>query len=244
MRTYYLGQLAGTEVVLVLGGMSMVNATMTAQTAILLFNPRAIINTGIAGGVNSDLDLGDVVIPAQWTQYLESEFARETPQGWQLFEPYTKEIEPYGMIFPQKVRIARKNGPPDVEEWYRWFPASPELLATAKRAAAQVTLGKCTPKGVCLDHNPKVVVGGNGASASVFVDNADLRQWVWRAFQADAVDMESAAIAQVAYVNDVPFIAFRSLSDLAGGGPDENEEWIFWDWTLDKESTTKRRLLG
>ena len=59
MRTYYLGQLAGTKVVLVLGGMSMVNATMTAQTAILLFNPRAIINTGIAGGVNSDLDLGD-----------------------------------------------------------------------------------------------------------------------------------------------------------------------------------------
>jgi adenosylhomocysteine nucleosidase len=35
--------------------------------------------------------------------------------------------------------------------------------------------------------------------------------------------MESAAVAHVAYVNHVPFIAFRSLSDLAGADHDENQ---------------------
>jgi adenosylhomocysteine nucleosidase len=40
--------------------------------------------------------------------------------------------------------------------------------------------------------------------------------------------MESAATAHVAYVNKVPFIAFRSLSDLAGGGEGANEMGVFF----------------
>ena len=36
--------------------------------------------------------------------------------------------------------------------------------------------------------------------------------------------MESAAVAHVAYANRVPFIAFRSLSDLAGGGSGHENE--------------------
>lgn len=55
-------------------------------------------------------------------------------------------------------------------------------------------------------------MSGNG-----FVDNADYREWISRTFEASAVDQETAAIAQVAYTNGVPFIAFRGLSDLAGG---------------------------
>jgi len=66
-------------------------------------------------------------------------------------------------------------------------------------------------------------VGGNGVSGPTFVDNAAYRKWVWDTFQADALDMETAAVAHVADVNRVPYIAFRSLSDLAGGGPGENE---------------------
>ena len=67
----------------------------------------------------------------------------------------------------------------------------------------------------------RVVVGGRGVSGPTRVDNAEYRQWVWEAFAADALDMESAAVAHVAYTNGVPFIAFRSLSDLAGAAPRE-----------------------
>ncbi|MET3584729.1 nucleoside phosphorylase [Pseudorhizobium tarimense] len=40
--------------------------------------------------------------------------------------------------------------------------------------------------------------------------------------------MESAATAHVAYSNSIPFIAFRSLSDLAGGGEGANEMGVFF----------------
>ncbi|RPI92993.1 MAG: phosphorylase, partial [Chloroflexi bacterium] len=50
------------------------------------------------------------------------------------------------------------------------------------------------------------------------------------------LDMESAAVAHVAYVNNVPFIAFRSLSDLAGGGPGENEISTFFQLAADNSA--------
>lgn len=68
-----------------------------------------------------------------------------------------------------------------------------------------------------MDVDPVVILGGNGVSGPIFVDNAEYRDWVWDTFQADALDMETAAVAHVTYVNDVPFIAFRSLSDPAAG---------------------------
>ncbi len=39
--------------------------------------------------------------------------------------------------------------------------------------------------------------------------------------------MESAAVAHVAFANAVPFIAFRSLSDLAGGDAGTNQMRLF-----------------
>jgi adenosylhomocysteine nucleosidase len=79
-----------------------------------------------------------------------------------------------------------------------------------------------------------VIVGGNGVSGPTFVDNAAYRKWVWDTFQADALDMETAAVAHVAYVNRVPYIAFRSLSDLAGGGPGENKLPVFFQLAADR----------
>jgi adenosylhomocysteine nucleosidase len=40
--------------------------------------------------------------------------------------------------------------------------------------------------------------------------------------------MESDAVAHVVTVTNTPFIIFRSLSDLAGGGPGENEVGTFF----------------
>jgi adenosylhomocysteine nucleosidase len=59
------------------------------------------------------------------------------------------------------------------------------------------------------------------------VDNAEYRAYVWETFHADALDMETAAVAIVAYANQIPYIAFRSLSDLAGGGSGKNEGHVF-----------------
>jgi adenosylhomocysteine nucleosidase len=71
------------------------------------------------------------------------------------------------------------------------------------------------------------MVGGAGVSGSAFVDNAAFRDYTFRTFQAQLLDMESAAVAQVAFANGTPFIAFRSLSDLAGGDEGPNQMRIF-----------------
>ncbi|RPI28222.1 MAG: phosphorylase, partial [Chloroflexota bacterium] len=150
----------------------------------------------------------------------------QTEEGWQAGQG---EFGNFGMMFPQPVSVTRQGGKADAEETRFWFPVSEVMLEVARESASGASLEKCTPDRVCLEHDPKVVLGGNGVSGPTFVDNAEYRLWVWQTFQADALDMESAAVAHVAYTNAVPFIAFRSLSDLAGGGPGENEIGTFFE---------------
>jgi adenosylhomocysteine nucleosidase len=226
-RTYHLGRMAGRDIVLLTTGVSMVNAAMTTQTVLDHFNVTAIIFSGIAGGVNPELNIGDVVVPAQWGQYQEQVFARQTAQGWDTGWA-SQDFGNYGMMFPQTVSIAREGSRPDNEENRFWFPVDSKMLEEARKISASVKLEKCAPLGRCLGNEPKIAVGGNGVSGPTFVDNAEYRTWVWQTFQADALDMEMAAVAHVAYVNNIPFIAFRSLSDLAGGGPGQNEIDIFF----------------
>lgn len=231
-RTFYVGDLAGNDVVLFLSGVSMVNAAMTTQTALDHFNVSGIVFSGIAGGVNPDLNIGDVAVPAQWGQYQEQLFARETPGGWDTMG-YPDDFGNYGMMFPQAVSVTQKGNKPDSEEEAFWFPVDPAMLEVARQLIDRVDLDDCTAQGVCLDHDPVMAVGGNGVSGPTFVDNADYREWVWETFQASALDMETAAVAHVAYVNDVPYIAFRSLSDLAGGEAGENAYDTFFRLAAD-----------
>jgi adenosylhomocysteine nucleosidase len=240
-RTYYTGQLSGKDVVLVLSGVSMVNAAMTAQTALDHFNITGIVFSGIAGGVNPDLNIGDVVVPARWGEYQEQLFARETANGWDTGQS-TAEFGNYGMMFPQTVSVTN-NKKPDQEEERFWFPVSAEMLEVARKTAGEVQLKNCTFAKICLGNQPRVIVGGNGVSGPTFVDNAAYREWVWKTFEADSLDMESAAVAHVAYANSVPFIAFRSLSDLAGGGPGENELSTFFLLAADNSATVVAAFL-
>jgi len=69
---------------------------------------------------------------------------------------------------------------------------------------------------LCVRTTPQVVVGGRGVSAPVFLANRDYRAYLFEHLQAQVFEMETAALAHVAYANRIPFIAFRSLSDLAG----------------------------
>ena len=225
-RTHYLGRLAGHDVVLLLSGFSMVNAAMTTQAVLDRFTIRGIVFSGIAGGVNPGLRVGDVTVPAQWGNYQEMVFARETPTG---FAPArtTTEFANFGMMYPQGTSVAIPFGKPDSLVRRFWFPVDSASLATARHASRTVRLSRCTDAGECLAHEPQVVIGGNGVSGPTFVDNATFREWAWRSFHADALDMETAAVAIVAYENRVPYVAFRSLSDLAGGGAGQNESRIF-----------------
>ena len=224
---FVTGRIEGQDVVLSMSGISMVNAAMTTQIVIDRFNVARLVFSGVAGGADPALTIGDVVVPQRWGEYLEAGFARATPQGLKPFDYGQQPIfKNFGMIFPNGVQVGNATEP----SHYRfWIDADPQLLASARSAAERVTLQTCTAAQRCLAQPPKVVVGGNGVSGPAFVDNAAFRRYVFATFQARVMDMESAALAHVAYANSKPFIVFRSLSDLAGGGEGANQVLTFMD---------------
>lgn len=229
------GVLESHPVVLLLSGISMVNASMNTQLLFDRFRVTHLVFSGIAGGVNPSLHLGDVSVPQRWGQYLEVVMMRETASG-HYQAPASKgafQFAPFGMLQPRDVRV-RRAGQPDFQEKF-WFEVDPQMLAVA-RSIRDVPLKSCDAQGQCVRQVPRLVVGGNGVSGQAFVDNAAYRRYAYDTFQANVLDMESAACAMVAYSNQVPFIAFRSLSDLAGGGAGENEMHTFLQIAADNSA--------
>jgi len=234
-KTFTTGVLHDVDVVLFLSGVSMVNAASNTQLLFDNFNVRDLIFSGIAGGVNPSLNIGDVVIPAQWAQYQEMTFAREVDGQFILPFGGVPEFPNYGMMFPNSVTVNKKDAVPDEGETMFWFPVSQELLSYTT-SIPETLLQKCTPDGVCLDKQPIIKIGGNGVDGQTFVDNAEFRTYVWETFSADSLSMETAAVAQVAYSNNIPFLGFRSLSDLAGGGEGENQIGTFFQLAADNSA--------
>ncbi|MDD9988303.1 MAG: 5'-methylthioadenosine/S-adenosylhomocysteine nucleosidase [Spirochaetaceae bacterium] len=222
---FCIGTLQGQDVVLFLSGISIVNAAMTTQLALDHFNVERIVFSGIAGGVDPSLNIGDIVIADRWGQYLEIVLAREVEGEWSTPPFFDYPYPNFGMMFPRSVTVQRAGA--DAPETRFWFPVDGSLLAAARVAAAEVELHHCTADDTCLQHAPRVVVGGAGVSGGAFVDNAAFREHTFDTFGARVLDMESAAVAHVAYANEMPFIAVRSLSDLAGGGEGENQMEVF-----------------
>lgn len=66
---FYDGTLNGKSVVVVQCGYGKVNAAICAQILVDLFEVTHIINTGVAGSLNSKLDIGDIVISEKALQH-------------------------------------------------------------------------------------------------------------------------------------------------------------------------------
>lgn len=221
------GVLEGKPVVLFLSGVSTVNAAMTTQMALDHFTVTSIAFSGIAGGVDPALKIGDVVVAERWSPYFDVFIAREGAGGGpELPGFFTPTLPPFGVMYPRGVSVFA-HGEHSLDT-RMWFDVDPALLKIVETVAGSVTLDPCAAPDQCLSHQPQVVVGGPGVSGSAFVDNAAFREYVHATFGARLLDMESAAVAQVAFTNETPFIAFRSLSDLAGGGEGENEIGVFF----------------
>ena len=85
------------------------------------------------------------------------------------------------------------------------FPGDPKLIELAKKALEQIP-GR--------DYQYKL---GRIATGDVFVDDEDLRRSIIERTEPDCVEMEGAAIALVAYSNQIPCLVIRCMSDNANG---------------------------
>ncbi|WP_082890190.1 5'-methylthioadenosine/S-adenosylhomocysteine nucleosidase [Halotalea alkalilenta] len=237
------GTLEGQPVVLFLSGVSMTNAAMNTQLVLDRFDVRRILFSGIAGSLDPSLNIGDVVVAERWGNYLEGIYARETAPGEFVPPPFAEPSERagFGMFVPRDVNVVNAEHPQGERRF--WFDADQTLLAEARRLPADLPL-RCDAEQQCLNHPPRLVVGGSGVSGPVFMDNAEFRGYAHEAFGASVVDMESAAVAQVAWANQVPFIAFRAVSDLAGGGEEENEMGVFLNLAADSSAKAVRAFMA
>ncbi len=224
-KAFICGELAGRPVVIAMSGMSLVNAALTAQAVIDHFAVEHLVFTGIAGGVDPEVRVGDVIVPDRWAQSLEVIFGRATPDGFAKPDwlTWAAPLPAFGMMLPNKVVVGARGRPASPR---LWFPVD-EALAAVARSLEALPLADRTDGGRALSHRPRLHVGGSAVSASAFIDNLDYRRYLFETFEARIADMESAAVAQVAFANSVPFIAFRSASDLAGADDQANEMDVF-----------------
>lgn len=68
-REFWQGHLHGQEVVAVLARIGKVAAAITATVLIERFNVKAIVFTGVAGGLGSGVNVGDVVVADSFMQH-------------------------------------------------------------------------------------------------------------------------------------------------------------------------------
>ncbi len=194
-RTVTVGKLSGKDIVLAELGIGMTNAAMTAQKMIDEFDPKAVVVTGIAGSVDTSVNIGDIVVCSTW---VEHDYGYIGAGG---FEP-----GPIPVSLPGSDSLLKVLS----------FDVDSDLFKAAKSLSeAEPAIGKVGNRA------PELIAGGVGVSGNCFIDNKDKRLWLSEQFGALITDMETSAVAQVCAINGVPFVAFRSASDLAGGSGSE-----------------------
>jgi Phosphorylase superfamily len=94
---------------------------------------------------------------------------------------------------------------PDGRHYRRDWPVEPGLLALAQQAVSRVE----------WPESPPPIVTGPLASGDQVIASAQKKQWLFDSFGAEAVEMEAAAVAQVATLNQCRWLAIRAVSDSA-----------------------------
>ena len=236
---YQVGHYKGEPIVIFTTGVSVPNAAMTIQMALDYFPIERVVMMGIAGAVNPEFHPGDIAIPERWYFHDESVYINPDPKNPGQFvlpdyyenalnsykerqkqDPHSPAYENFGYIHPEEMAVIKQGW--DKPQQMPYFTATPELIELTKQA-----LKKIDPIKMPSGHPINIKVGGNGVTGSVFLDNAEYRKWLQRVYAAQVTEMESAAVGQVCFVNDVDWIVIRSISDLAGGQQGKNVENVF-----------------
>lgn len=172
--TFYEALIANQKVILVESGVGKVNAARTAQILIDNYHPSVIYNIGVAGGIASDLTVGDIVIS---TSLIQHDF----------------DITAFGH---DKGYI---TGVGD------YISSDSQLIGKIKNSINNIS-----------NEEYKIKVGII-ASGDIFCTAVEMKDKIYAKFNADCVEMEGAAIAQVCYLDKIPFIIIRSISDSPNG---------------------------
>ena len=172
--TFKKGILEGKDVVAVRSGIGKVNAAICTQILATYFNVDAVINTGVAGSLRNEINIGDIVISTDAVQH---------------------DMDATGFGYKKGVIPRMKTSE---------FVADKRLAKLAKEA--------------CKESVPEInVFSGRVVSGDQFISDKAVKDRILDTFGGYCTEMEGAAIAQAAYLNNIPFLIIRAISDKADG---------------------------
>ena len=178
---FYKGTIKGKEVVVVRSGIGKVNAAVCAQILIDDFHVSAIVNTGIAGSLKNEINIGDIVLSTDAVQHDVNAGSFGYPKGQ----------------IPGLDVLA--------------FQADENLIEKAYA--------------ICEKVNPDIsVFRGRVVTGDQFISQREIKNNIANTFDGMCTEMEGAAIAQVAYLNHIPFLIVRAISDKADDSADMDYE--------------------
>ncbi|MGB5446653.1 MAG: 5'-methylthioadenosine/S-adenosylhomocysteine nucleosidase [Psychromonas sp.] len=169
---FYQGELNGKQVIVTKSGIGKVAAAVATTLLLERFTPDYIVNTGSAGGYDSTLNVGDIVIST------EVRF-------------HDVDVTAFGYEIGQMAQLPAA------------FAADKNLVSIAQKAAESTAHAK--------------IIQGLICSGDIFMADPVKAEIARQNFPTMAAcEMEAAAVAQVCYQFNVPFVIIRSLSDIAG----------------------------
>jgi adenosylhomocysteine nucleosidase len=182
-----IGYHKGEKLYIVRTGAGNLNSAMVTQALLTRYKIDRVISIGVAGNLNDDWKVGDLLIVTDVVNHQEG---KETPEGFKAAER-------------PEVRIQNSEG-------YR------EKCEALRSNAVEITQSALTNEIPREARNDKRLVRqGRLVSGDSFIASTAKRKWLHETFQADAVDMVSAGVARVCEANGVPYVIIRSLSDNA-----------------------------
>lgn len=191
-KTVYLGNLNNKKVVAVFSGWGKVAAATTSTMLIERYCISQLIFTGVAGGIQPHLNIGDIVIG---TSFVQHDMDCAGVLGIKRFEiPLLSLTE-----IPSTEALQKQS-----EQAAKEYLSSDITNDVDKKELEKLNIT-----------NPTIYCGLI-ASGDQFISSHDKLQELQGALpDLLAVEMEGAAVAQVAYEYDLPFIVIRIISDKA-----------------------------
>ena len=195
-QEFLIGTVGGNRVVLLQSGIGKTNAAAGVTNLIMTFRPDCIISTGVAGGIDTRLDVMDVVVGKE--------------------------------ICYHDVYCGDDCDPGQVQGLPKFFKGDEGLLAVATSLETDVH-----------------IVPGLICTGDQFITSREEMDAIKEKYpQGLAVDMESAAIAQVCHLWKVPTLSFRIISDTPGVKAHFNQYLNFWETMADKSFAVTREFLS